>query len=311
MGYFSNFAECVLTYSLLPTGASTSASAWVAGTTCNTRCCVICYVVLSIPLLPVLASIYFCCLDSFQLWALQRPDHFITIILLPPLVVVQSLGVGRTSQFFPLFQKWGSNFCASGQVWLGSFADVSEALLNPQGRTTWLGEHPLLPESLPDTKQSRCVFLLALSSRGAGGNGSHEAFKACIVQATLDNTNVSARRADGTSRKIVDDLVQAYREMPHGNYEAFFTDTTRGVPVFFIKYLHYVMFGIQPNDETSQKPLREWYLGQMQLMTYLFPFGYMINKQKLIDDVADVYAKSPAFADFQVLAKHMNMTKRE
>lgn len=294
-----------------PGGAAPSPSAWVTGNNCNSGCCALFYLLLSILLLPILAVIYLCCLDSFQLWALQRPNNCIVQILLPPLVVVQSLGVGRTSSFFAIFQKWGSNFCASGEVWLGEFKYVSEALMNPQGRYTWLGEHPLQPGNLPDAKNSRCVFLLALSDRGAGGDGSHEAFRNCIVEATMENPGVYARRKDATAKKIVDDLVQAYKDLPHGNFEAFFTDPARGVPNFWIKYLHYVMFGIDPNNEAAQKPLTDWYLGQMNLMHYLFPFGYIFNKQKLIDAVADVYEQSPAFKDFQVLAKHMNMTKRE
>lgn len=293
---------------LLPTSEAPSASAWVTGNNCSSLCCVIFYLLLTILFLPILAVIYLCFLDSFQLWALQRPNNCIVMILLPPLVVVQSLGVGRTSQFFALFEKWGSNFCASGEVWLGSFKDVSGALLNPQARYTWLGEHPLLATNLPDTKNSRCVFLLALSDRGAGGNGSHKAFRDCVVEATMENDGVSARRKDATARKIVDDFVLEYTKYLQDKKETFRYET---VPTTMIKYLHYVMFGIQPDDEAAQKPLRDWFIGSMQLMHYLFPFGYFLNQQRLIDAVVDVYEKSPAFADFKELAKHMNMTKKE
>lgn len=196
---------------------------------------------------------------------------------------------------------------------MGSFADVSKALTNPQARTHYLGERQLVGANLPMVKETRCVFLLSLSNQGAGGDGSHEDFRKCFLD-YLFTPAAKARQRDEKSQRLFDTLVKDYASMPHGPGETFFTDSNRGIMIFYLKYLHYVLFGIDPDDAEAQKVLNiiNPVTGQFSLARYVMPFGYGFGWEPSVEKVGALYMNSPAFANFRENnPAHRMMTKRE
>ena len=195
-----------------------------------------------------------------------------------------------------VYGKWGKNFCASGQVWLGSHADVTQAVQNPQGRTFWLGEHPLLPSNLPRGESGRCVFLLSLSSKAAGGTGDHEAFRQCVVDTVLNEASV-AREADEMSQRLFEQCAEDFMKQDTGF--DFYNGADGGNQEFWTKYLHHVLFGLDIEDKEVMTTLDAFYAGQSSLMHYLDPMGHLFSQHEKIAKVADLYEKSPAFSNFE------------
>lgn len=227
----------------------------------------------------IVVIIYKFARTRFQIWALQRPQNLISRLFLWPVETYEGIFVGskHPPMWDALKRKWGCNFCASGQVWLGSFTSVEKALTEPQARTFHIGEHPLAAKNLPDVG-SRCVFLLALSDEGAGGTGHHAAFRRCMLEYVF-SPDVAERRQDATSEKLFDLLVKDYFSMPHGRDEAFFTDANAGLTPFYLKYLHYVLFGIDPFDEANTKILAALnpVSNKPSIGRYILPFGYLFG----------------------------------
>lgn len=251
--------------------------------------------------------IYFTCSQSFQAWALQYPNSPVTRMMLPPVEFVESLYVGRSSTFLQFREDYGDNFCAAGEVWLSSFADAASAITSPQDRTYQLGEHPLLYANLPDVQRSRNVFLLSLADEAAGGSGEHAAFRQCFIDHLLAHPDVQVRRLDSVASGLLDTLAADYAAG-----DGFFDSTSKGLLPFIVKYLHYVMFGIDPEDSSTQAVFMEFFSGQLPISHYLWPMGYILSYTDLIDQVSALYMESPAFANFTGgEAAYALMTPRE
>jgi len=202
----------------------------------------------------------------------------------------------------------GPNFANGGMLWPTGWEDVTDALQEPQARTWQLGEHPLIPEHMPALAESRNVFLLALSNKGAGGDGSHEAFRKCFKDYLTDADAVERRRTDKTTSRLFEKLTTDYKELGWD----FFSSTDRGLTPFTIKYLHYVMFGLDPDDDGMHETLNQWYQGQGPIGYYFWPMGYFMNNYAgIIDQVAKIYEASPALAAFKSTEEYKHMTKRE
>jgi len=93
---------------------------------------------------------------------------------------------------------------------------------------------------------------------------------------------------------------------------AFFSNTTRGLIPFVVHYLHYVMFGIDPFDETILMELEAFLIGQEQIGHYFYPHGYFMSQTEQIDKVCEIYMASPAFQHFQEgQSQFKDMTRRE
>lgn len=249
---------------------------------------------------------FFCCRNSFQLWALQRPQNLISRYFMPGFEVLESYFIGDTTLMMQTAEKWGLNFCASGEVWLGTYKDVSDALTNPQARSFNLGEHPLLPSSLPDSRNGRCVFLLALSNKGAGGTGDHEAFRQCLID-HIFTPEAKARETDAVSRALVDQFAQDFTSMSYADFYI----GEKGNQEFWMKYLHHVLFDLDINDESVLTKLRAMFIGAGQLLHYFLPAGHIISYHSQIDAVADLYENSKPFKNFKVSPAYHNMTRRE
>eukprot|EP00439_Symbiodinium_sp_Y106_P045495 s1021_g5.t1 len=242
--------------------------------------------------------------------ALQRPWNLISRLLLPLVEIVDSIGAGNTNNCMLIFNQYGKNFCASGEVWLGSHSEVKKSVQNPQGRNYWLGEHPLLPSSVPHGEGGRCVFLLSLASKAVGGTGDHEAFRKCVVDTLLSDASV-ARESDSISKEVMDSLTADFAKIESGF--DFYNSPVGGNQEFWTKYLHHVLFGLDIKNKEVMDTLNSFFTGDMALMHYLYPFGYVphFNLHSKIEKVAELYEKSPAFKNFKVKAEYNNMTAKE
>jgi hypothetical protein len=190
---------------------------------------------------------------------------------------------------------------------MGGFDQVRDSLSNPQRRTFNLGEHPLLAGHLPDVARSRNVFLLALSDNGAGGDGSHYAFRQCFIDTCMQHWK--QRMKDETANRLFADLTSDYTSLPPDEF--FGSPLTAGLPKFAVRYLHYLIFGIDPYDEATHKLMYDFFNGEAPLTYFLWPFGSLSSHGTALEQVISIYEQSPALADFKMQAKYNDMTKRE
>jgi hypothetical protein len=151
--------------------------------------------------------------------------------------------------------RFGNNFCAGGTVILGDFEDVERALTSPQARRNILGSSYLDPDHLPDIPDGgRLVFLLALSDKDAGGNGDREGFRQCLED-YLTNAKSLERAKDETSAILLEQLAKDYKYMDHGPDGEFFTAEKKGIKRFLIRFIHYTLFGLDPDDKATMDKL--------------------------------------------------------
>jgi hypothetical protein len=268
-----------------------------------------------------LVSIFATELNKFQAGALQQPDRSWSKLLLPIISFVEGLIANQPTYLDSKRRLLGSNFCCAGQVVLGEFAAIETALTSPQARTWQLGTTILDAQHLPNQDVGgRNVFLLALSDQAAGGNGDREAFRKCL-QDYLLNDAAQERQRDATTARLLEELAADYLQMPHGIGGKFFTADQQGWPRFLIRYVHYVVFGLDPDAAESINLLTELHQTSTGILHYFAGIGRIfqalnIKKHKtqsdLIEKVATIYENSPALANFQPNNSSPNpMTRRE
>ncbi len=215
----------------------------------------------------------------------------------------------------------GPNFCCAGQVVLGEFKTLETALTSPQARTWRLGTSVLDANHAPNQDVGgRNVFLLSLSDAEAGGSDDHEAFRKCM-QKYLLNDAATERQRDPTAKRLLAQLGADYAEMPHGLNGEFFTNDKRGWMGFLVRYLHYVLFGLDPDDEESVSLLTKLHYTRMSPVYYLAVISSLLQNLNLqghrelpdlIERAATIYENSPALANFQEGNPENNgMTRRE
>mmetsp|Transcript_5427 Transcript_5427/g.9700 ORF Transcript_5427/g.9700 Transcript_5427/m.9700 type:complete len:532 (+) Transcript_5427:103-1698(+) len=274
-------------------------------------CCIGCWSIVLFYVLAILI-IYFGVSNDFQLWALQQPENLVVKLLLPPVEIAESLACGQTQKLSAMQYAHGYNYAHAGMIWLTAASDIEQEVLAPQKRTWQLGEHPLISSHMPSMAEGRNVFPLALSDTGAGGSGAHEAYVNCF-KAYLLGAAMDTRFKDATAQSLITQLVAEYKTTAHElNTDEFWTSSDKGLLPFTIKYLHYVCFGLDPNNAENYEILKAWYDGSSQMSYYLDPFGWaMGSTADVINRVADLYEVSPAFANFQVETQYDSMTKRE
>jgi cytochrome P450 len=260
-------------------------------------------------------------LNDFQVWALQHPDEDLSKSILPLISLVEGLLANEPTYLNSKRQEFGSNFCCAGQVVLGEFATLEAALTSPQARTWRLGTTILDAQAAPNQDVGgRNVFLLSLSDEAAGGNGDHAAFRKCM-QDYLLNESASARQQDPISQGLLTKLAADYRHLPHDRGGTFFTDQQQGLMQFMIRYLHYVMFGLDPNDDESMHLLTDLHYTRLSPTHYIAKVSSWLqqlnllghgNIADLIEQAATIYEQSPALANFQADRPEYNrMTRRE
>lgn len=257
-------------------------------------------------------------LNSFQAWALQNPEKIFSKILLPLISFVEGL-IGNNPVYLDgKRQALGLTFCCAGEVVLGDFQTLETVLTSPQARTWRLGTTMLSQDHAAGVDDGgRNVFLISLSDQAAGGN-NHQAFRECMND-YLINEQAIERQQDPIAQKLLEDLATDYLNLPHAVGEAFFTDDQRGWMGFIVRYLHYVLFGIDPNCEEiailthlhyTKKGTLHYFAGSSILEKLnIAGFGKI---PELVEQVATIYENSPALNNFtENNPKYHNMTRRE
>ncbi|WP_238568958.1 cytochrome P450 [Xenococcus sp. PCC 7305] len=257
-------------------------------------------------------------LNNFQAWALEKPDNLLSKIFLPPISFIEGMLGNNPVYLDGKRQALGLNFCCAGEVVLGEFPTLETTLTSPQARTWRLGTTMLSKDHAAVIDDGgRNVFLISLSDSAAGGQ-DHSAFRKCMNDYLINDAAI-ARQQDPTAQKLLENLATDYLEMPHSVGEAFFTDDQKGWMVFMVRYLHYVLFGIDPEKEEiailtnlhyTKKGTLHYFAGSSILEKLkIAGFGEL---PELIEQVADIYENSPALANFSDNnPEYNNMTRRE
>lgn len=257
-------------------------------------------------------------LNRFQAWALEHPNALLSRIFLPLISFFEGLIANLPVYLDAKRQALGLTFCCAGQVVLGEFEVLEAALTQPQARDWRLGTSILSEAHAPGVDSGgRNAFLITLSDDDAGGQ-NHAAFRKC-VERYLINEAAIARQSDPVSKKLLEKLAADYTSMPHGPGEAFFTDDQQGWMGFMVRYLHYILFQIQPDDDAiatltrlhyTQRGTIHYFAGS-SILEKLNIFG-LGKVPELTEEVATIYEQSPAFANFQDNDPEFNnMTRRE
>lgn len=254
--------------------------------------------------------------QGFQLWAIRHPKNVFSKLFLPIVELVEG-GGGSAVKADEMREKFGNNFCFCGAVVMSSFEDVKTALLEPQARGWRLGRWPHKAANLPKGQEGRNLYLLALSQKGAGGDGLHEAVRSAVKD-TIIKDGVK-RQKDPTSRLLLDELALEYKAKG-GNKRTstFWTDPNAGYDRFLIRYLNYVLLGVNPLDDAKIAILSKFYSPSRPLCVgyYLKVLNKIVslakNFPKLIKQVVDIYVNSPALVNFvDGQEKYMGLTKEE
>ena len=260
-------------------------------------------------------------LNGFQIWALQHPKTVLSRLVLPIVSVVEG-GLANIPTYLDAKRlAFGSSFCCAGQVVIGDFSTLETALTSPQARTWQLGTSPLDAHFSPNLDAGgRNVFLLSLSDVGAGGAGDREVFRQALEDYAL-NAASKERQHDATARQLLDRLAADYAEMPHGQGDVFFTDNRRGWMGFLVRYIHYVMLGIDPTDSATVEMLTDLHYTKRGTVHYFAVMGRLFRRlnirghrqiSQLIEQAATIYEQSPALADFPETPEGAEgMTRRE
>jgi hypothetical protein len=260
-------------------------------------------------------------LNGLQIWALQNPDQLLSRVFLRVISLVEGLVANDPTYLDAKRLALGSHFCCAGQVVMGEFKTLETVLTSPQSRTWRLGTSVLDAKHAPNQDVGgRNVFLLSLSDDPSDGSSDHTAFRKCMQDYILNNT-ARERQRDAIAQQQLDRLAADYREMPHGIGGAFFTDNYRGLMGFMIRYLHYVLFGLNPEDAESVALLTDLHYTRQGTLHYFAGIGSLLQRlnlkghaklPELIERVATLYERSPALAGFdQSSANYNGMTRRE
>lgn len=259
-------------------------------------------------------------LNEFQAWALQNPEESLSKTMLPPIALIEGLIANEPTYLQVKRLAFGANFCCAGQVVMSEFDTLEKALTSPQARGWRLGTSVLDGDRAPNQDVGgRNLFLLSLSDRETDGSSNHAAFRSCM-QKYLFNSATTDRQEDEIARRLLDRLAADYVEMPHGAGGAFFTDVKRGWMGFLVRYLHYVIFGINPDDSESIELLTELHYTRQSPLHYFAVIGNLLQSLNLfghgdlsaiIERAATIYENSPALADFEESSENNGMTKRE
>mmetsp|Transcript_7665 Transcript_7665/g.11483 ORF Transcript_7665/g.11483 Transcript_7665/m.11483 type:complete len:459 (+) Transcript_7665:67-1443(+) len=242
-----------------------------------------------------------------QLLNLSHSRYNIFAWILKPVIslitLYQSIGANKGAYLYRKRLIHGPNFVCAGGVWLSQYPDVKKNLLEPQARAFKLAPSQLRKSVLPASNFGhRFNFLLSLSQRGAGGNGDWEAYRMCMEH-TLFAEKTSLRLKDETSKALVQKLAEDYQTTSFGQEPSFYTDNNSGLKDFLARYLHYVIFGLDPFDEAIMKEIKTLHYDMLSATYHLavigpllqfFKFGRKWPKQFQI--VAKIYEESPAIS---------------
>jgi hypothetical protein len=239
--------------------------------------------------------------QKIQIHSIKHPNGILANTIQP--LISRAEGIQALDNGFVINKRgaFGENFCVAGQVCIGDWETGSIGLTSPQARSNspaLLGTVLLNNQKLP--MQDTNLFLLALSQEGAGGDGSHEAYRAVLFKYVMDIA--LERQSDPVAQKLMDQLVEDYSTMAHGRGEAFFTSAERGLNPFLSKYIHYCMFDIDPQDKETVDTLTSFYFsGPFPCFNLFDTIGAIVNflpenTFSLREEVLKIYENSPRFA---------------
>jgi len=280
-------------------------------------------------------------MDDYKLEREDRPGlleglaHYVQVLnlthswlnilawILKPFVKILSFYQGvKCNQGSYLYHKrraHGENFVCAGGVWLGSVDDVMQRLSEPQARTFLLAPTKMDPDHLPmkwKGSKERLVALINLSQKGAGGNGNCEAFRSACDAHIFETEDILLRAKDATAQHLFEDLLEEYKVLKQGT--EFFESRNRGLATFLIKYLHYTIMGIDPNDKDKIDILHKFHYESTSAAYHLKVLGDVLKwfKYKDIEQqlrkVVKVYAESPVLSQFpEKQAKYNHLTREE
>jgi hypothetical protein len=276
---------------------------------------------------------------------LQNPQHALSRTLLPIVSFIEGIIANEPTYLNSKRLALGPNFCCAGQVVLGEFKSIETALTSPQIRTWRLGTTVLDANHAPNQDVgSRNVFLLSLSDQAsdqeadqasnqeanqeanrsaateAAGISDHAAFRRCMQTYILNEASVQ-RQHDPTIQQLLDQLAADYLSMPHQAGGEFFTTDRQGLMGFMVRYLHYVLFGLDPANQEAMNLLTELYYTRLSPLHYIVGIGSLLQRfnlkghadlPQLIEQAATIYENSPALANFEPGRPEYNgMTRRE
>jgi len=151
---------------------------------------------------------------------------------------------------------------------------------------------------------------LALSKNGAGGEGEYEQVRQWIED-YITNDAAKKRKNDAVAEKLLDELAKDYTEMGHGKGGAFFADPKRGLLRFMVRYMHYVLLGMDPDAKDAIDVLSKFYFEDNAILHYFYSFK-LIRRNKLFGQVTSIYKEAPALVGSRENdPKYNNMTKDE
>ena len=177
----------------------------------------------------------------------------------------------------------GENFVCAGGVWMSNFNEVKKNLIEPQARAFKLAPSELDQEHLPRTVDGRLLFLLGLSQRGAAGNGDWEAYRAAFEDYITHTEETKLRMNDETTKKLMDKLVSDYKDTGLQKEGEFFDNSDTGIQDYLLRYLHYVLMGLDPFDEEKMTILKEHHYDTSSAGYYLRVSLFEIHRNKVMD----------------------------
>mmetsp|Transcript_7379 Transcript_7379/g.20924 ORF Transcript_7379/g.20924 Transcript_7379/m.20924 type:complete len:486 (-) Transcript_7379:425-1882(-) len=257
--------------------------------------CAVCCGMLVLNLIIFLLILY-TNLNNFQAWSVFHPANIFTRMYQPSLSGIESFWAMNPLYLDQQREKYGNSFMVSGQVLLGDFDSVEKALTSPQARSTLLGASPLVPEHLPKLDNGDMSFLLALSDKDAGGNGNHEAFKRALTKVLFNHRTVE-RQDDNTSQKLLTDLGEEYVARRKNNtLNDFFWEATVGWMRFNVRYLHYVLLDLDPDDREATSLFTDAYYITGGPGHYIWFAALQSKAEGVLGQVASIYEKSPVMS---------------
>lgn len=229
-------------------------------------------------------------------------------------------GMMQTDSAYPwrLRKHFGNNFVTGGQLVESDRENIKKMLTSPQHRTQMLGSLVLNKKRLPavDIGQ-REVLPITISQ-----DGPWEAFRPAFDEYLFSPETV-ARQKDAVANKLLDIVAQDYKRLPHGRkpntFERSFFWGEEGLQPFLIRYLHYVIFGLDPTDDETMAKLMEFHFGlphkgsgapSESSQQYIQAPGPG-KSSSLMQEVQRIYERSPALKNFKSTRKNWHMTKAE
>lgn len=212
----------------------------------------------------------------------------------------------------------GPNFVCAGGVWLSEFDTIRRNLVEPQARAFKLASSALRKVALPACNLGgRFNFLLSLSQRGAGGNGDWEAYRLCMEDHIFTD-ECAKRMNDDICKELLSNLAQEYRATGMKIEGLFFTNLDRGLADFLLRYLHYVIFGLDPFDESVLGPIRTLHYKMASAAYHIDILGDILERlifrkwPEQFREVARIYQESPAISTLEEnQPKYNYMTRSE